>query len=156
MATPHPSPLCSFQVCRTFSGRVGTVVVGPHSKMSDNSSGGQIISTNADTSQLPSSSQGFRIGGRAVSANETELTASPGAVRQTLRDFWGSKFDAKSGTSVTQPPQSKVKEEEKKSPKAKCPGERIYPLSRAHPPRLDFLSDKKNMVERGSNPRLPS
>ena len=93
--------------------------------MSDNSSGGQIISTNTDTSQLPSSSsQGYRIGGGgAVSANETELTASPGAVRQTLRDFWGSKFDAKSGTSVTQPLQSKVKEEDKKSPKAKCPGD---------------------------------
>ena len=92
--------------------------------MSDNSSGGQIVSTNTtDTSQLPSSSQGYRIGGGSVSANEIDLGASPGAVRQTLRDFWGSKFDAKSGTSVTQPLKSKVEVEDKKRPKAaKCPG----------------------------------
>jgi len=75
------------------------MVVGPHSKVSDNSSGGQVVSTPDNDS---STIGGFRVGTGlpaslgAVARTETE--ASPGAVRQTLRDFWGSKFDGKTSS----------------------------------------------------------
>ena len=78
--------------------------MGPHSKVSDNSSGGQVVSTPSNDS---STQGGFRVGAGPSSASQAavarpETDASPGAVRQTLRDFWGSKFDGKSSSATSQ------------------------------------------------------
>ena len=53
------------------------MVVGSNSRVTDNSSGGKIISS----------------GNNVMSS---QVDSSPGTVRQTLRDIWANKFDEKS------------------------------------------------------------
>ena len=86
------------------------MVVGARSKVGDNSSGGQVVSSGNVGSQPSTSTSG------------TDTSPSPGNVRQTLRDFWTNKFDGKISSTVSKPPEtSKPSNVPDSAPKARCP-----------------------------------